>query len=95
MRVLIVEDYEPVRSSVVQTLTEEGFAVDEAANGNDGLWLARTSEHDAIILDVMLPGMNGIEIVRRLRDEENDVPILLLTAARHRGTARRGTRCWS
>ncbi|MDV6033237.1 MAG: response regulator transcription factor [Phycisphaera sp. RhM] len=80
MRILVVEDYEPVRSAVVQALTEEGFAVDAASDGPDGLWLAQTSEHDVLVLDIMLPELNGVEIVRQLRAENNDVPILLLTA---------------
>ncbi len=80
MRVLVVEDYEPVRSAVVQALTEQGFAVDTAPDGRDGLWLAQSGEHDVIILDIMLPKVDGIEIVRQLRGAGSDVPILLLTA---------------
>ncbi len=80
MRVLVVEDYEPVRSSVVQALAEEGFAVDSAENGRDGLWLAQSGEYDAIVLDIMLPDTSGIEILQTLRNAQQQVPVLLLTA---------------
>lgn len=80
MRVLVVEDYEPVRSAVVQALTEEGYAVDWADNGRDGLWYAKSGEHNAIVLDILLPHFDGIEILQSLRSSENHVPVLLLTA---------------
>lgn len=80
MRVLVVEDYEPIRSSVSQALREDGFAVDAAENGKDGLWLAKSGEHDAIILDIMLPEVGGLEILKQLRMQQSDVPVLLLTA---------------
>lgn len=80
MRVLVVEDYEPVRSAVVQALTEEGYAVDSADNGRDGLWCAKSGEHDVIVLDILLPHINGIEILQALRSSKNHVPVLLLTA---------------
>ncbi len=80
MRVLVVEDYEPVRSAVVQALTEEGYAVDSADNGRDGLWHAKSGEYDAIVLDILLPHVNGIEILQSLRSNNNHVPVLLLTA---------------
>ena len=80
MRVLVVEDYAPVREAVVQALVEADYAVDEAADGSTGLWLARTKEHDVIVLDVMLPKISGVEIVRELRREKIELPVLLLTA---------------
>lgn len=80
MRVLVVEDYEPVRSAVVQALCEEGYAVDESDNGREGLWFAKSGEHDVIVLDIMLPEINGIEILQTLRNQKSNVPILLLTA---------------
>ena len=80
MRVLVVEDYEPVRNAVVQALTEEGYAVDSADNGRDGLWYAKSGEHNVIVLDILLPHVNGIEILQTLRGSENHVPVLLLTA---------------
>ncbi|HBN77441.1 MAG TPA: DNA-binding response regulator [Planctomycetaceae bacterium] len=80
MRVLVVEDYEPVRSSVVQALAEEGFAVDSAENGRDGLWLAQSGDYNVIVLDIMLPDTSGIEILQTLRNAQQQVPVLLLTA---------------
>lgn len=80
MRVLVVEDYEPVRSAVVQALSEEGYAVDSADNGRDGLWHAKSGEYDAMVLDILLPHVNGIEILQSLRSNNNHVPVLLLTA---------------
>tara|TARA_R100000789_G_scaffold98934_1_gene103978 strand:- start:1288 stop:1986 length:699 start_codon:yes stop_codon:yes gene_type:complete len=80
VRVLVVEDYEPVRSSVVQALAEEGFAVDSAENGRDGLWLAQSGDYNVIVLDIMLPDTSGIEILQTLRNAQQQVPVLLLTA---------------
>ncbi len=80
MRVLVVEDYDPIRSAVVQALTEEGYAVDSTDNGRDGLWHAKSAEHDVIVLDILLPHVNGIEILQTLRSSNNHVPVLLLTA---------------
>ncbi len=82
MRVLIVEDEAPMRASLRRGLEAEGFAVDEADNGDDGLWMAREFPYDAIVLDLMLPGRNGYEVCRSLRAEENWTPILMLTAKR-------------
>ncbi len=81
MRVLVIEDYEPVRSAVVQSLTENGFAVDDAEDGNAGMWLARSGEHDVIVLDIMLPNISGIEILESMRQQQQHTPVLLLTAA--------------
>lgn len=80
MRVLVVEDYAPIRDSVSQMLTESGFAVDAAADGEDGLWHAESGEHDAIVLDIALPRCDGLSILRRLRDGGRLTPVLLLTA---------------
>lgn len=80
MRILVVEDYEPVRKSIVQGLREDGFAVDASADGEEGLWYAQSNEYDAIVLDIMLPGLDGLTILRRLRTEGSRTPILLLTA---------------
>ena len=80
MRVLVVEDYDPIRSAVVQALTEEGYAVDSTDNGRDGLWHAKSAEHDVIVLDILLPHVSGIEILQTLRSSNNHVPVLLLTA---------------
>ncbi len=80
MRVLVVEDYEPVRKSIVQGLREDGFAVDASADGEEGLWYARSNEYDAIVLDIMLPSLDGLTILKRLRTAGSKTPILLLTA---------------
>jgi len=79
MRLLIVEDEPYLLSSLAEALREEGYAVDEASDGKDGLAKALLCDYDAIILDVMLPGMDGFEVCRTLRQEMN-VPILMLTA---------------
>lgn len=80
MRILVVEDYEPVRKSIVQGLREDGFAVDASADGEEGLWYAQSNEYDAIVLDIMLPGLDGLTILKRLRTTGSKTPILLLTA---------------
>ncbi len=80
MKVLVVEDYAPIRTSVAQGLTEAGFSVDVAVDGEEGWWLARTASYDVLVLDLMLPKVDGWTILRRLRDDGNDVPVLVLTA---------------
>ncbi len=80
MRVLIVEDDKKVASFLQKGLREEGYAVDVAHDGSDGLARARVHDYDLLVLDVMLPGRTGVEIVRELRAAESSVPVLLLTA---------------
>lgn len=80
MRVLVVEDYDPVRRAVVQALEEEGFAVDSSRDGQEGLWHARATPYDAIVLDLMLPGLDGLSVLRELRRSGQATPVLLLTA---------------
>ncbi len=80
MRALVVEDYTPVRNAVVEGLAENGFAVDSASEGEEGLWLAQNNPYDVIVLDVMLPKLDGLTILRRLRKTGADIPVLLLTA---------------
>jgi DNA-binding response OmpR family regulator len=80
MRVLVVEDYSPIRTAVRDALAEHGYAVDVASNGEDGLWLAEQNPYDVIVLDVMLPKIDGLEIVKRLRAKGAKVAVLLLTA---------------
>ncbi len=80
MRVLIVED-EPKMASLLQRgLTEAGFAADAVGRGEDALWQAGAIPYDAIVLDIMLPGMDGMEVCRRLRDGGVWAPVLMLTA---------------
>lgn len=80
MRVLVVDDERRLARSLKLGLEAEGFAVDVAHDGTDGLWLARENPYDAIVLDLMLPGINGYKVCETLRAEENWTPILMLTA---------------
>jgi DNA-binding response OmpR family regulator len=80
MRILVVEDEARLASSLRTGLEAEGFAVDVAHDGEDGLWYAREHEYDAILLDIMLPRVNGHEVCRILREEEIWTPIVMLTA---------------
>jgi DNA-binding response OmpR family regulator len=80
MRVLVVEDEHRLAAGVRAGLEAAGFAVDVAPDGVDGLWRAREHPYDAIVLDLMLPGVNGFKVCRTLRDEDNWTPILVLTA---------------
>ena len=80
MRILVVEDEERIADALKRGLEAEGFAVDVAATGTDGLWLATENDYDAIVLDIMLPGVNGLRICRTLRDKRIWTPILMLTA---------------
>jgi two-component system, OmpR family, response regulator len=80
MRVLVVEDEQRLAAGVRAGLEAEGFAVDVAADGTDGLWRAREHPYDAIVLDLMLPGVNGFKVCQTLREEGNWTPILILTA---------------
>lgn len=80
MRILVVEDEARLLELLRSGLSEEGHSVLTAANGTDALDVARSGQFDAILLDVMLPGIDGYEIARRLRTEGNETPILMLTA---------------
>ena len=80
MRVLIVEDDLRMASLVRRGLTGEGLAADIAGTGEDALWMAQAHPYDAIVLDVMLPGLDGFETCRRLRGAGVWVPVLMLTA---------------
>ena len=80
MRVLVVEDEKRLAAGLKKGLEAEGFAADVALTGTDGLWMAREEGYDAIVLDLMLPGLSGHEVCTALRDERNWTPILVLTA---------------
>ena len=80
MRVLVVEDETRMASLLKRALEEEGHAVDVAADGTDGLWLATENPYGAIVLDVMLPDFDGFELCRRIRDQGQWVPVIMLTA---------------
>ena len=80
MRVLVVEDEPKMASLVKRGFEEEGIAVDLADRGEDAVWMAGSTEYDAVVLDVMLPGLDGFEVCRRLRADEVWTPVLMLTA---------------
>ncbi len=80
MRILIVDDDERLRSVVKRGLTEDGYAVDAAGNGEEGEYLASINKYDLVILDVMMPKADGLSVCRSLREAQNNVPILMLTA---------------
>jgi two-component system OmpR family response regulator len=80
MRVLVVEDEAKLAGLLRRGLEEEGHAVDLARGGDDALWRAAAAEYDAVVLDVMLPGPDGFEVCRRLRERGVWTPVLMLTA---------------
>jgi two-component system OmpR family response regulator len=80
MRVLIVEDDVKMASLIRRALREEGLAADVAITGEDAIWMAGATEYDAVVLDVMLPGMDGFAVCRKLRTEGISSPVLMLTA---------------
>jgi DNA-binding response OmpR family regulator len=80
VRVLVVEDEKRLAAGLRNGLRAEGFAVDVALTGTDGLWMARESSYDAIVLDIMLPGLNGFKVCAALREEGVWTPIVMLTA---------------
>src|SRR5882724_4390269 len=80
MRILLVEDEDKVSSFVARGLAEERFAVDVAADGKAGLDLATTYHYDLVILDLMLPTLDGSQVLRRIRTDNVQVPVLILTA---------------
>jgi DNA-binding response OmpR family regulator len=80
VRVLVVEDEANVAGAVKRGLEAEGFAVDVALDGTQGLWLATEHRYDVIVLDIMLPGLNGYRLCQQLRADGNWTPILMLTA---------------
>ncbi|MFF4342739.1 response regulator transcription factor [Kitasatospora sp. NPDC001540] len=80
MRVLVVEDERRLAAALQRGLRAEGFAVDLAHDGEEGLWAATEHDYDAIVLDIMLPRLNGYRVCARLRAAGDDTPILMLTA---------------
>jgi two-component system copper resistance phosphate regulon response regulator CusR len=80
MRILVVEDEKKVSDFVVRGLRAERYAVDWAADGNSGWAFANTYDYDLVILDLMLPGMDGTELLRRIRSKSPGVPVLILSA---------------
>ncbi len=80
MRILIVEDEVRLADALVQIMLEQKYAADAVYNGEDGLAYAMSGQYDVVVLDVMLPKLNGFEVVRAMRKEKNATPVLLLTA---------------
>jgi heavy metal response regulator len=80
MRILVVEDEKKVANFIKKGLEEEHYAVDTAYDGEGGLYLAEVNEYDLIVLDLMIPKIDGLEILRRIRASKNSVPVLVLTA---------------
>ncbi len=80
MRILLVEDQVRLAEGLKLGLEAEGFGVDVVHDGTEGLWLAEENDYDAIILDIMLPGMNGYKVCRTLREDNRWMPILMFTA---------------
>jgi two-component system OmpR family response regulator len=80
MRVLVVEDEPKMAGLVKRGLEEEDIAVDVADRGEDAVWMAGSTEYDVVVLDVMLPGLDGFEVCRRLRSDDVWTPVLMLTA---------------
>ncbi len=82
MKVLLVEDDTKIASALRRGLQAEGFTVEVAARGDEGLWLATEGHYDVIVLDIMLPGRNGYQVCAALRDAGDWTPVLMLTAKR-------------
>lgn len=80
MKLLLIEDYLPLQRSIAKGLREAGFAVDATADGEEALWFAESGEYDVAVLDLMLPKVDGLTILGRLRKKGNPVPVLILTA---------------
>jgi heavy metal response regulator len=80
MRILVVEDEKKVANFIKKGLEEEHYAVDSAEDGEAGLYLAEVNDYDLIVLDLMIPKIDGLEVLKRIRGNRNNVPILVLTA---------------
>ena len=80
MKVLLIEDSKRLQSFVGRGLRKAGYVLDVAGDGKEGLWLAESNEYDVVILDLMLPGLDGLSVLRRLRAEERTTHVLILTA---------------
>ena len=83
MRAIVIEDDIDIQQQIVERLKSEGFAVDSADNGDEGLYLVQEYPADVAIIDLGLPKMSGLEVINQIRDQGNNIPILILTA---RGT---------
>jgi DNA-binding response OmpR family regulator len=77
---LLIEDYPLLQKTLAKGLREEGFAVDVAGDGEEGLWYAQTGDYDVVILDLMLPKLDGLTVLRRLREDGRSTHVIILTA---------------
>ncbi|HUW62107.1 MAG TPA: response regulator transcription factor [Candidatus Bathyarchaeia archaeon] len=93
MKVLVVEDEDRISSFISKGLEEQGFLVECSRDGDEAYRLATTQQYDAIVLDIMLPGRDGLSILQNLRKQSNPVPILLLTARSELGERVEGLNC--
>lgn len=80
MRILIIEDEKDIRSQIAQQLGQQGYMVDETGDGEEGLFFAEEYPIDAAIVDIGLPGISGLDVIKKLREEGKTIPILILTA---------------
>jgi DNA-binding response OmpR family regulator len=80
MRILYIEDQKTLREAVAKHLTEQGFVVDSSGDGKEGLFMAVENDYDAIVLDIMLPGLDGLEFIRKIRQQDSETPILVVSA---------------
>ena len=80
MRILVIEDEIKLREQLVSRLEKQGYAVDAASDGEEGLYLAREHPFDAAVIDLGLPKLSGIDLIRQLRAEGSVLPVLILTA---------------
>lgn len=80
MRILLIEDYLPLQKSLAKGLREADFAVDVSSDGQEGLWYAMSNDYDVIILDLMLPKLDGLSVLKQLRAKNKDNHVLILTA---------------
>ncbi len=80
MKILIIEDEKRLAETLKKGLEENSFAVDLSFDGEEGLYMAETSQYDALLLDIMLPKLDGFTVLNRLREKKNNVPVIMLTA---------------
>ena len=80
MRILVIEDYTPLKNAVTEFLHESGFSVDSSGTGDEGLWFAQNHNYDLIVLDIMLPNIDGLSLLKQLRTEQNNTPVIITSA---------------
>ncbi len=80
MRILLVEDYTPLRNAITENLTEAGYIVDASGTGDEGLWYAENNDYDVTILDIMLPEIDGLTLLRKLKSLGSQTPVIIISA---------------